>query len=66
MADKLRAIGAANSGLKKKLGNWAKSKGLKNSKARLMGGDGAAPFAYGLANKARKLCIEDEMYEARN
>jgi len=51
IADKLRAIGAANKGIKKSLATWAKGKGLQHSKACLMGGDGAEPFAYGLANK---------------
>ncbi|CAE7521505.1 ACSBG2, partial [Symbiodinium pilosum] len=51
IADKLRAIGAANSGLKKKIAAWAKGKGLAHSKACLLGGDGTKPFAYGLADK---------------
>ena len=52
VADKLRAIGATTKGLKKKLATWAKEKGLANSKACLLGGDGVAPFAYGVADKA--------------
>jgi len=51
IADKLRAIGAANSGLKQSIATWAKDLGLKYSKNCLMGGDGSKPFGHTLADK---------------
>eukprot|EP00913_Durusdinium_trenchii_P020520 g19273.t1 len=43
IADRLRALGAANSGLKQSIAAWAKDLGLRAAKARLMGGDGSTP-----------------------
>lgn len=50
IADKLRSLGAANSGLKQTIGTWAKDLGLQRSKACLMGGDGSYPTGYTLAD----------------
>jgi len=61
VADKLRAIGATTKGLKKKLATWAKEKGLANSKACLLGGDGVAPFAYGVADKVVLKKIKEKL-----
>lgn len=51
IADRLRAVGASTSGIKKKLSTWAKAKGLQHARACQMGGDGLEPFAYGAASK---------------
>merc|ERR1719262_1447241 len=37
IADKIRAIGAANKGAKKVLGTWAKSTALEHSKSKQLG-----------------------------
>jgi len=50
IADRLRALGAANSGLKQSIASWAKDLGLQRSKACLMGGDGSYPTGYTLAD----------------
>lgn len=50
IADRLRALGAANSGLKQSIAAWAKDLGLRAAKARLMGGDGSTPTGYTLAD----------------
>jgi len=47
--EKMRATGAANTGLKKRLGDWAKGVGLEGGLARLDGKE--APMLYGVANK---------------
>jgi len=49
IADKLRAIGAANSGLKQSIASWAKDLGLTQAKSSLLGGDGYTPVGFTLA-----------------
>lgn len=49
IADKVRAIGAANTGLKKQLGDWAKGVALEHAKSCQLGGDGAFPAGYSAA-----------------
>jgi len=44
IADKIRAIGAANTGLKKTMGDWAKKKALENSKSKQLGGELKEPM----------------------
>ena len=51
IADKLRTLGANNPGWKKSLAAWAKDKGVRRARAHQLGGDGAQPGGYGLANK---------------
>merc|ERR1712190_579794 len=51
VADKLRAIGAANTGLKKTLGDWSKKKALARAQEAQLGKSGAAPFGVGIADK---------------
>ncbi|KJE90232.1 long-chain-fatty-acid-CoA ligase ACSBG2 [Capsaspora owczarzaki ATCC 30864] len=48
MMEKLQAIGAANSGIKKKIGTWAKKKGAAGSLAKLEGK--SKPSGWSLAN----------------
>eukprot|EP00933_Yihiella_yeosuensis_P001920 TRINITY_DN10315_c1_g2_i1.p1 TRINITY_DN10315_c1_g2~~TRINITY_DN10315_c1_g2_i1.p1 ORF type:complete len:778 (+),score=206.71 TRINITY_DN10315_c1_g2_i1:193-2334(+) len=50
IADKLRAIAAGNSGLKQSIGGWAKGLGLEYSRNCQVGGNGAYPTGYGLAD----------------
>ncbi|CAJ1425339.1 unnamed protein product, partial [Effrenium voratum] len=50
IADKLRALGAANSGLKQSIAAWAKDLGLQRSRNLQLGGDGSAPMGYTLAD----------------
>jgi len=49
MADRIRSIGAASTGLKKSIGDWSKSKALAHAKNLRLGGDGSAPFNHCLA-----------------
>merc|ERR1712117_261199 len=51
MADRIRAIGAASTGLKKKLSGWAKDKALEHAKNIRLGGTGAVPGGHCLAMK---------------
>jgi len=51
VADKLRTLGANNPGWKKSLAAWAKDKGVRRARGQQLGGDGAQPGGYGLANK---------------
>lgn len=50
IADKLRAIGAANEGLKASIAAWAKGLGLDHAKQCQLGGAGSYPVGYGLAD----------------
>merc|ERR1740129_1592566 len=49
MADRVRSIGAASTGLKKSIGDWSKAKALTHAKNIRLGGDGSAPFNHCLA-----------------
>lgn len=51
IAEKMKAIGASTKGIKKKLATWAKSLSLEHSKNCQLGGSGAYPPFYNLANK---------------
>jgi len=51
ISEKLKAVGAATKGIKKKLSTWAKGKGLAHQTACQLGGDGSYPPMYGLADK---------------
>eukprot|EP00937_MAST-01D_sp_MAST-1D-sp2_P005773 g5773.t1 len=51
IAEKMKAMGARTTGLKKKIATWAKRKGLEHQQACQMGGDGRKPFFHGMANK---------------
>eukprot|EP00931_Biecheleriopsis_adriatica_P004722 TRINITY_DN106352_c0_g1_i1.p1 TRINITY_DN106352_c0_g1~~TRINITY_DN106352_c0_g1_i1.p1 ORF type:complete len:750 (+),score=166.60 TRINITY_DN106352_c0_g1_i1:176-2425(+) len=46
IADKIRAIGAANTGVKKALGDWAKGVALAHAQDCQLGGGGAYPLGY--------------------
>jgi long-chain-fatty-acid--CoA ligase ACSBG len=50
IADKLRAIGAANTGVKLQIATWAKGLGLAHGKNCTLGGTGAMPLGYRVAN----------------
>ena len=47
--EKMRSVGANNTGLKKSIGDWAKDIGLKGNKARLKGKN--VPWGWSIANK---------------
>lgn len=51
IAEKMKAVGKSTTGIKKVLATWAKSKGLQHARNCQMGGSGAKPAFYGLANK---------------
>merc|ERR1739845_204640 len=51
IADKMRAVGASTTGVKKKLATWAKQKGLERAKAKQIGGTGQDPSNFRLADK---------------
>merc|ERR1712176_1268156 len=51
MADRIRSIGAASTGLKKTLGDWSKAKALDHAKNIRLGGDGSSPSGHCLAMK---------------
>jgi long-chain-fatty-acid--CoA ligase ACSBG len=51
IAEKMKAVGAKVTGTKKKIANWAKSKGLEYQHNMQLGGTGAKPSNYGLAEK---------------
>jgi len=50
IADRIRAIGAETTGVKKMIATWAKEKGLAYAKNCQLGGSGSKPFGYGLAD----------------
>lgn len=50
--EKMRAVGAANTGVKKSLGDWAKSIGLRGNRERILhGGNETVPWGWSLADK---------------
>jgi long-chain-fatty-acid--CoA ligase ACSBG len=51
MEEKMRAVGAANKGIKKKLATWAKGLGLEAYRNEEVGGSGLYPPLYWLAKK---------------
>jgi len=51
ISEKLKAVGAATTGLKKKLSTTAKKKGLQWSMGQQLGGDGKTPFLFGVYGK---------------
>jgi long-chain-fatty-acid--CoA ligase ACSBG len=51
ISEKLKAVGATTTGLKKTIATWAKSKGLEHAYNCQMGGSGAYPPFYSVANK---------------
>merc|ERR1740121_3435655 len=51
MADRIRAIGAASTGLKKSIGDWSKGKALTHAKNIVLGGDGSVPNMHCMAMK---------------
>jgi long-chain-fatty-acid--CoA ligase ACSBG len=51
IADKIRAIGAANTGVKKAMGDWAKGAALQNSKSKQLGLEIAEPMGLTVALK---------------
>jgi len=55
IADKIRAIGAANTGLKKAVGDWAKGVNLDYSRGAQLGVAPGAAFGQGLAKKVMEL-----------
>lgn len=48
---KMMAVGASITGVKKSIATWAKGKGLEYTKNCQLGGSGAKPMFYGLADK---------------
>lgn len=51
IADKIRAIGAANTGIKKSLGDWAKGLALQNSQSKQLDKELVEPFGVSAALK---------------
>merc|ERR1719464_2155536 len=51
MADRIKAIGAANTGLAKRLGDWAKVKALEHARNLRLGGTGEVPSNHCIAMK---------------
>lgn len=51
IADKIRAIGAANTGAKKSIGDWSKGVALAHSKNCLLGGSGATASGHCISAK---------------
>ena len=49
IAEKMKAIGASGKGAKKKISTWAKAKGLEHQRNCQIGGTGAYPPFYGVA-----------------
>lgn len=49
IAEKMKAIGASITGVKKKISTWAKAKGLEHQRACQLGGTGEYPPFYGVA-----------------
>jgi len=54
MADRIKAIGAATTGLKKTASTWAKGKALEHAKEIQLGGSGRIPMNHCLAMKVLK------------
>lgn len=50
IADKLRALGAQTTGMKKVVADWAKGVGIEHARNCQLGGSGRYPFGYSLAN----------------
>jgi len=50
IAEKMKAVGAATKGAKKAIATWAKGKGLEHARNCELGGNGAYPYGYGVAN----------------
>merc|ERR1711920_447565 len=50
IADKMRTLGASVSSTKKAVADWAKGLGLAHAQECQLGGSGAYPVGYGLAN----------------
>ena len=50
ISEKMKAIGATTTGLKKKIATWAKGKGLAYQNNMQLGGSGSKPWCYGLAD----------------
>jgi len=55
MADRIKDIGAAATGLKKTMSTWAKGKALEHAKRLQIGGDGYVPNGLCLASRILKL-----------
>lgn len=55
MADRIRAIGASSTGLKKTMSTWAKGKCLEHANNLRLGGDGQVPSGHCLAMKLMNL-----------
>lgn len=51
IAEKMQKIGATTKGAQKKISTWAKGKGLALQNNCQLGGSGASPFMYGMAEK---------------
>jgi long-chain-fatty-acid--CoA ligase ACSBG len=51
IAEKMKAIGKSTKGLKLVIAKWAKGKGLKHANNMQLGGSGAFPGGYGIAEK---------------
>jgi long-chain-fatty-acid--CoA ligase ACSBG len=51
MQARMMAVGASITGLKKTIATWAKAKGLEYCKNHQLGGSGATPFLYSVADK---------------
>lgn len=51
IADRIRAVGAETTGVKKKLADWAKGLGLEYAKNCQLGGSGHLPMGYSLCSK---------------
>lgn len=61
IGEKLKALGATVTGLKKKISTWAKGKGLEYANNCQLGGTGAFPGKYGLADKKVLSKIKDAL-----
>merc|ERR1712137_1231734 len=59
IADKIRAIGAANTGIKKALGDWAKSVNLDHSRAAQFGMPPGTAFGQTLSQKVMGAVKDD-------
>mmetsp|Transcript_44120 Transcript_44120/g.82855 ORF Transcript_44120/g.82855 Transcript_44120/m.82855 type:complete len:754 (-) Transcript_44120:306-2567(-) len=59
VADKIRAIGAANTGIKKKLGDWAKGVNLDHSKGKQLGLPAGSAMGHGVAKTIMKKVKEN-------
>jgi long-chain-fatty-acid--CoA ligase ACSBG len=51
MQERMMAVGATITGVKKSLATWAKAKGLEHCRNMQPGGSGVKPFLHGLADK---------------